>query len=333
MNTSNPTLTHNYTHRNHFVFGYNDGAYNSRSSADDVWSVSYGTVTKDVGTFRSECYRAAQLVENLALTGSLPISVMFSGGSESEMMLRSFTEQSIPVEVHIMQFEDNINRHDIQDAFDFCESQGITPIKHTLNILDFWRGPAYDYAERTKCVSPQLLSTMWLMDQIDGLPVLGSAECYIAYEDLSRYQYYDHMTNKLVQNEILEYPKKPWYLHEREKIAAWYRHPMLDDRPAVPGFFQYTPELMLSFLQHPWTQRLARCEEWGKLSNASTKKIIYEEAFPGLRQKKKTTGFEHIMEHDAVIRAELYRTYGQYSAEYRWEYNSLVKHLKGETNE
>ena len=35
---------------------------------------------------------------------------------ESEMMLRSFTEQDIPVRVHIMRFKDGHNQHDIASA-------------------------------------------------------------------------------------------------------------------------------------------------------------------------------------------------------------------------
>ena len=53
---------------------------------------------------------------------------------------------------------------------------------------------------------------------------------------------------KRIKHELTSYPKRPWYMHEREKIAAWYRHAMLTDRPAIPGYFQYTPEVMLSFL-------------------------------------------------------------------------------------
>lgn len=122
-------------------------------------------------------------------------------------------------------------------------------------------------------------------------------------------------------------------MHERERIAAWYRHPMNQDRPAVPGYFQYTPEVMLSFLLDSTTQELANCEHWGKLSNVSTKKKVYEKHFPDLIQRSKTTGFELIMEQDHIIRKELDRLWGDYNAEVVYEYTELVDHLKGENYE
>jgi len=324
---------YNYTHKQHFKFGYNNEWFNQRTSPDDKWHVDYGSITQQPKDFKYESFRVAQLIENESMRLGLPIDLMFSGGTESEMMVRSFVEQGIPVYVHIMRFKDGYNQHDIKDAEAYCEAHGIKPIYHDLDILDFWKNGCWDYAERTKCISPQLLSTMWLMDQLDGLPVMGSAECYLAYEDLDKYQYYDSNVRQVIRKRIDEYPVKPWYMHEREKIAAWYRHPMSQDRAAVPGYFQYTPEIMLAFLLDPFQQELAQCMHRGKLSNTSTKLQVYENYFPNLQQRQKTTGFEKIMKYDAIVRRELYKKYTMYKAEAKWEYNSLIKHLQGDRNE
>lgn len=323
---------YNYTHKQHFKFGYNNEWFNHRNDEHDRWHVDYGTIEREPLDFKAESYRVAQLIENESMRLGLPIDLMYSGGTESEMMVRSFVEQGIPAHVHIMRFKDGLNQHDIQDAEAYCEDHGIKPIYHDLDLLHFWREDCWEYAERTKCISPQLLSTMWLMDQLDGLPVMGSAECYISYEDLNKYQYYDPTVRQVMRKRIDEYPVKPWYMHEREKIAAWYRHPMSQDRPAVPGYFQYTPEIMLAFLEDPFTQELADCKHRGKLSNSSTKLQVYEKYFPNLRQRKKTTGFEKVMKYDAVVRRELYRKYSIYKQEARWEYEALKKHLRGDRN-
>jgi hypothetical protein len=325
---------YNYTYKQHFKFGYNDKWFNQRTSPDDKWHVDYGSIERDVGDFRQESFKVARLIEDEATRLGLPIDLMYSGGTESEMMVRSFIEQGIPVRINIMKFSNGLNMHDIKDALAFCEENNITPTMYDLDILKFWENDCWDYAERTKCISPQLLSTMWLMDQLDGLPVMGSAECYIAHEDLKKFNYWEPTQGKVIKKNFSkdEYMVRPWYMHEREKIAAWYRHPMQQDRPAVPGYFQYTPEIMLSFLEDPFEQELAACKHTGKLSNTSTKLHVYEKYFPNLRQKVKTTGFEQIMESDKVVRTELYRLYGMYSAEAKWEYNSLKSHLQGERN-
>ena len=320
---------YNYTHNQHFKFGYDGEWFNSRRDQDSQWQVEYGQCERVAGSFRDEVLHVARLVEDQSKSLGLPIDIMYSGGTESEMMLRSFTEQGINVRVNILRFKDKRNYHDIKSAEKFCSNHGITPYYHDLDILKFWEGLAYEYAERTRCTSPQLLSTMWLMDQLDGLPCLGSGECYISYGDMEKYQYLDKKALAILENPITDYPKRPWYMHERERIAAWYRHAMIQDRPAVPGYFQYTPEVMLSFLLDSTTRELANCEHWGKLSNASTKKTVYEKYFPNLIQRTKTTGFEQVMGHDHVIRKELDRLWGNYNAEVVNEYNQLVEHLKG----
>lgn len=325
---------YNYTYKQHFKFGYNDQWFNQRTNPDDVWHVDYGSIQWEPKDFRQESLKVARIIENESLKLGLPIDLMYSGGTESEMMVRSFVEQGIDVRINIMKFSNDINAHDIKDALAYCEANNIVPRIHELNLLKFWKNDCWDYAERTKCISPQLLSTMWLMDQLDGLPVMGSAECYISHEDLNKYNYWDPRLRKVVKKQITdeEYRKRPWYMHEREKIAAWYRHPMSQGRPAVPGFFQYTPEIMLAFLEDPYEQELADCKHGCKLSNTSTKLQVYEKYFPNLRQRVKTTGFETVMDHDKRVRLELYQLYGMYKSEAKWEYEALKRHLRGDRN-
>ena len=97
----------------------------------------------------------------------------------------------------------------------------------------------------------------------------------------------------------------------------------------IPGFFQYTPEIVLSFLEEDITKQLVNNEIYGKLSNVSTKTQIYNKHFPGILQKKKYDGFEQLNKMDEQLRPTLQQEYGMYSHEVKIEYNELVKQLKG----
>ena len=80
------------TYKNHFKFGYNSDWYNLRQSEEDIWHIKYGRCERDPLDFRSECVNAAKLIRE---STNLPIYVCFSGGVDSEIVVRSFMEANI----------------------------------------------------------------------------------------------------------------------------------------------------------------------------------------------------------------------------------------------
>ena len=309
----------NYTHENHFKFGY-------RIHDDDYWmlprcadpehkfTVTYGVCKKPPFNFKGECYRAAQLIHE---SSDEIANIMFSGGNESEIVVRSFADQAIPFKVSILKFKRNLNLHDISFAVVFCEQRGIKYDIIDLDIEQFFDGEVYEYAERTQCPTPMLPPTMWLADQIDGLPIIGSGEPYLA---------------KVVPDAYIpgESPYEPsgWVFQEKERIQAWYRHFIIQQREAVPGFFQYTPELMYSFLNSPIVHELVDNKRVGKLSTVSTKGEIYRLWFADMIPRTKFNGFEKVMDWDETVREELEEKYGQYSRIESIEYNEFMKRLR-----
>lgn len=313
-----------YTLNNHFKFGYNSVWFSDRTSPLDQWTVRYGQCTRPVESFRNECIKAAENIWERRDGSS--IDVLFSGGSDSEIVLRSFLALGVPVNVHIMRFSNYVNAHDWCYAYVICQNLGIEPIFHDLDLIDFWKsGKCLHYAEISKAVSPQLLPHMWLIDKIDGLPILGSGESYTARLDIP-----DKRDKQLTQTDYNT--NCDWVLYEREKIAAWYRYSMKSNRKVVPGFFQYSPELMLSFFNDPLSISLHNNKIFGKLSNKSTKFEIYKSHWPELIDRNKWSGFELVEPLDRVIRADLREQYGDYEYEYWSNLTDLIKYLKGEKN-
>lgn len=311
-----------YTADNHFKFGYNKIWYIDRVGPKDKWSVEYGRAERPVQNFRIECIAAASRIYEQR--EGLPIDILFSGGSDSEIVLRSFLELKIPMNVHIMRYDNYVNAHDWSYAYVICQNLNIKPIFHDLDLVKFWEsGDCMQYADVSKCVSPQLLAHMWLMDQVDGIPVMGSGESYTARLDISG--------KRTVEFNEDNYGRHtPWVLYEREKIASWYRYPMKKGRPAVPGFFQYSPELMLSFLTDDISLKLHANECVGKLSNKSSKFDIYRRYWPELIDRKKWSGFETVLDFDRPLRQKLRSLYKDYEYEYWSEVDQLVKYMNYE---
>jgi len=265
-----------YTYKNHFKFGYNNNYFNQRTSHDDIWNVKYGRCEKFPLDFRSECVRAAKLIRK---STTKDIYVLLSGGVDSEIVARSFIEADIPITCLIARFNEDMNEHDISYAFDFCIEYNQIYEVMDIDIFDFWQNQLYQYAEISKCISPQLLLPMWLSDQVDGYTIIGAGECY------------------MVQNSDCEFE-----LWEKEKISSWYRHYMLNDKEGCPGFFQYTPELMLSFIYEIQNNIQHKGEGY---STYYEKNKIYHRYWEDLKERNIYTGFEKFENIDY----NLYRPY------------------------
>lgn len=313
-----------YTLNNHFKFGYDQKWFVDRQNESDKWTVEYGACTSPVKKFREECISAASKIWDQR--NGMPIDILFSGGSDSEIVLRSFLELGVRFNVHVMRFDNYVNAQDWCYAYVVCQNLGIKPIFHDIDIVKFWEsGKCLKYAEISKSVSPQMLPHMWLLDQVDGIAIMGSGEPYTARLDIADMRY-----KKLIEE---NYSKVPWVLYEREKIAAWYRYPMKTNRPAVPGFFQYTPEIMISFFQDDISQELHANKRVGKLSNKSSKFDIYKKYWPELIDREKYSGFEAIHDMDSLLRRYLRSIYGMYEFEYWSDVDQLTKFMIGERNE
>ena len=303
-----PSLSYN----NHFRFGYNGNAFNFRISPDDKWCVTYGPCERAPLPFREECMETARVIAREARG---PIWVLFSGGADSEVTLQSFVLAKVPVQAAIVRFKNDLNIHDISYAVIACEKLNVPYRFFDLDILAFWEGKGLDYAARTKCANPRLLSTMWCIDQVDGFPIIGGGECYFAKRVPDDYE-----------PGVSPYPDTQWDLYEKEAIASWYRHLMLTGRDGSGGFFQYTPELILSYLMDRDVINLVRNRNIGKLSTKTSKLPIYQKYFD-LVTRPKFTGFEKIGEPDRAICKHLFKLYSEYCAIFKTPYDNLFEQL------
>jgi hypothetical protein len=297
---------------NHFRFGYDGQWFTARRDRAQSWTVAYGRATRAVGDWRSECVATARMLRE---TTGQDLWVLFSGGIDSEVVLQSFLFAGIPVQAAITRFGNDLNRHDIVHAIAFCEAH---QLRYRLVDLDIERffdsGLAYDYAARSRCVQPQLLHTMWTMDQLEGYPILGSGECY-----LERRAAAPGEADATASGGI-------WEMHEKERIAAWYRHLIARGCAGCAGFFQFNPENMLAFLRDGAVAALCDDRFPGLDATTRIKAAIYRRHFL-LAPRPKYSGFENVMHLDDALRPELERDFGDHDAIARRSYAALLREL------
>lgn len=295
-----------YTANNHFKYGY-DGKLNYafRQSPSEQWGVEYGHSTRTPGNFRDECIATAKLIRDI-ISGEL--DVFMSGGIDSEVIAESFRAASIPFRAVTLRFNNNLNRHDIRWAIDYCNAHGVPHDIIDINVYDYFRSLAYDYAEQSQCVSPIMLTTMWLMDQVDGYPILGSGDLNLVKN--SPIDPNDESIPKFVRSYLLFDRIDPnhvydgkWYHKESERMAAWYRHLMIQGRQGCPGFYQFTPELAYAFLADPVVKAMVASGS-KKISIMDVKKVVFAQYF-SLPDRPKYNGLEQIMDIDGHVRRDL----------------------------
>lgn len=197
-----------------------------------------------------------------------------SGGIDSEAMLQAFRAAQVEFEIVFMRFAGGLNDFDIQTNQQICTELGLPYKVLEADIIKFFEDEKHlDYGLKYRCQSPQLAAHLWMIDQIDGLPILAG--------------------NPFLQTEVNGHPffiGLPGDLH-----CVYFRYFKLNKRAGVPWFFIYSPELCASFLRLPTPRRLhalkIKPNEYTYLHKCQT----YQEAgFSVQPRADKWTGFEEI---------------------------------------
>lgn len=306
-----------YTRDNHFKFGYErplfegsdeyhrDEPFGLRKTDQDRWWCEYGDPLRAFGKWRFEnSMTALEITSKAREIGKKPL-LFFSGGIDSEVMVRSFMEvvETDEFNIAIIVFDEMENLHDVSYAISFCNTHGLAYHTLVVSIMDYWHRRveagggdsdptklAYT-AHIAKSFSPQLCTSIScgfnaINQNHEWLPVFGGGECHLVRRG------------------------EQWYLSEKERIAAFYRAPINQDVPMIPAFFQYNPENAMSFMMSDSVQNMVRnvpCE-----STTEVKYGLYQESYPDLLWRPKFTGFERLQAEDHELRTKLKEVHGAY---------------------
>lgn len=257
-----------YTKNNHIKY-----------SLDSSFTFSHGKVLSHL-SWRDECKNVAQ---NLYDIHKDKLVIMLSGGIDSEVVLHSFISNGIFPKVVVLRYERMLNLHDINYALRICASRGITPTIIDVNVQDFFKTKLLDFAQFTKCSSPQLNLLMYYADKIDGIPIIGAGENYLVRKE----------------------GKKEIYDLEEARVVSMYKFFQSKSREAIPAFFQYTPQIMISYLQKESVYRWAEtAKQQGYINSKKIKPSIVAEEFD-IEPRGKLTGFELMEPLDLEYRSKL----------------------------
>jgi len=275
-------IKRNYTYKDHFKCGWGDGIFNFEGDRTGLrYWCTYGRCERQPMSFREECVNAARLIfESTDKT----ILVFFSGGIDSEVVVRSMMEAGVSFEVLIINFwykgKSGLNSHDTAYALDFVKKHNIKYRIYDYDLSDYlktqYTGDMKKYvyprpgrhiiANLTKLLCNEFLCVMG-----DGEPALMRSRLN-GFPDLEGMMIYDDTGEVEVLHAVSEC-----------------------NESAVFGFFHYTPELLLAWLLNEDIQNFVKYERaFLNISWISIKPFVYHKFWPDMTPRPKYTGMEFI---------------------------------------
>jgi hypothetical protein len=259
---------------NWYQWSYNGSVFSRRTSADEIFKTHYSPANEPIGSFKEELLKAAK--STLDHYPGLKPCLFFSGGLDSELMLRAYTEIGANPQVFIVRYENDYNIYDVSHAVIVCNNLNIPYKIIDFNIQNFFENDAEQVSELSQIDRPKLLPHLKFTEVADGLILVG-------HSDMRWYRTDD------------DYSKKgTWLVQDFEHDIGCDKYNILKNRPAIFQWWKWSPGLISSYTTLEWFKKLTSDCYKGRLGITSTKILGYSEAYHNLLPRIKATGFEKL---------------------------------------
>jgi len=280
----------NFTLNNHLQYSIEDRAYGFRETPTDRYKVSMGQVDADQyrkSSWLNEQHRTADIVYRDL---GKDLVVMFSGGTDSEIVIRAFLAIGITPRCVFIRFKGGYNTDDYLSALHVTDSLNLKLETIDIDIIDFYRsGQAAEFAESIQCRQMAYLTVYHVILQLQAPAVMGGEVFLKRHVSLTDSKWY--------------------YCFRENEDASAMRFSLKYNIPLVNEWFSYTPEMIGYYLEHPQTQWLINERYNYKLASVSTKNLLLRKLMPELIKKRKTHGFENLMGFNRETYQTLYLTH------------------------
>jgi|LauGreStaDraftv2_3_1035109.scaffolds.fasta_scaffold15411_2 hypothetical protein len=202
------------------------------------------------------------------------LDLFFSGGVASQVMLYSYLEARIPVNIFVTRYKNNLNARDYNTAVRICQGMGLPFNTIDIDLEKFFENDAESIFNKTHCLDSNNLLIIKMLEYSNGVPVVANKEPYISRPALS----YDK--------------KVTWNLKMFEDNFSIAGYLSQSNRQSVPNWFYYSPEVVLSMLDTPVVRDIMDDKIYGKISLLSSRCNIYKQYWPRMIDRVSQVGYE-----------------------------------------
>lgn len=167
-------------YKDNWLAWYYDGIeYGSKTSPDSTFDLKIKpTISRKVKSYKEELLINAQLIRN---SFAEPFDLLLSGGVDSEVVLRCYSELKIPINVFIFKYENDYNKPDVSNALKICDNLNVVPTIIDFNLQHFFENDAYDIWKTGYYLNSGRLPHMKMIEYLDNIPIMGDCPptwCY-----------------------------------------------------------------------------------------------------------------------------------------------------------
>jgi len=285
------------THDNWLCHGFDRGGTEPKYA--DNWRIKFNHASLNYDLdFPGSISRALELIAEK----NKKIIVQYSGGLDSEIIIRQACKLGIDVIPYTLRFHNNLNDHEIYYCKILEKELGIKINYIDLDIdawfyqIDFPKGYCY-YIENFDIWHPAAPQAWWLRDVIDDI----EGDCIVlnGSGDAPLFRRPDKYHPATWQWGLTFNLDGHWK-------RLWYSNNYYPND--VPLFHMYIPEIHYSFLTHPL---LKHCVSAGsfKLSSTSTRHQLYHTYYPECEPRTKYSGYEQLMDNKENLNNPSVRSY------------------------
>ncbi len=271
----------------HVKYGFNKIHKSFRQSNQDEWFVDFGKCTRRPKNFFDEMILS---VQDIRQKTDKTLYFLLSGGVDSEMMANAALASKVENIEFLFTSYNGKNIHDFYYANKWAKSNNIDMKIYNFDALTFFKSSEIKFISKNiRSVVPQMVVYGKILEYVskilNGFPIAGAGDFMVLNTG------------------------KQYVTWKREKIFTPNRFLDFYSIEGIPSFFQYSPELILSwyydFIEFDTKQKL-------RLNENSYRKIrylIYSKYKKDLELRVKYHGFEFLIEPCWEIRKWMFETF------------------------
>jgi hypothetical protein len=281
---------YNFTHNNHLKYTIGNRLYGFRETPYEKFLVSCGSIDRDYyreSSWLNEQYRTARLIAD---DFGSDLAIMFSGGTDSEIVLRAYKHIGLKPRSVFIKFKNDYNISDLKIADQIARELDFKLEIIEFDVKEFYlSGQAMEFSEAIQCRQIAYLTIYHHILNLQCPAVMGGEMLLRRHVDQSGSRWY--------------------YCFRENEDASAMRFSIKYGIPLVNEWFSYTPEMMLYYLEEPGIEQLLTNRYNYKMSSVSSKNDILRSLMPDIVDKQKTHGYENLMGFNGETYNTLHRSH------------------------
>lgn len=258
---------------NWMSFTFDGVEYGNKVNEESQFGLKFNKkISNPILSYQDALFNNARLMRD---SYSEPFDVMLSGGTDSEIVVRVFRDLGIKHNTLIFKLEDDLNIRDVNNAVNLCNSLGIEYRLIDFNLQKFYENDALEIFEKSFISGAGRLPRLKWLEYCDNIPVYCDGEPYWKRELERDYS-----------------QKSVWKFILSEEAYSCSTFAKAKGITAICDWYEYTPDIMISYLDLPLVKKLLNDELPGKVSNWSSRALIHQTIWPDLEHKTKLIGYE-----------------------------------------